>query len=144
MLSAILYPPPRLWPRPPAFSLPHVPPGQGCPFRLCISYSIVCSNNFNGSRERISFARRLERNLKRIQEGIAGLFLAGFDAFLLFHSFRNLLCFIVYFTNNFVLWTFFWSPFVALLVFVVTLFDTLNCQLLRGIETRIINRLYFQ
>lgn len=31
---------------------------------LCISYGIVCSNNFNGSRERISFARRSEKKFE--------------------------------------------------------------------------------
>lgn len=87
------------------------PPRQGCPFPLCISYNgIVCPNNFNGSRQRISFARRLEKKFSReriyiyryTRRGIAQLFQALHSRlFFYFILSQNLLCLSVYFTYNF-------------------------------------------
>lgn len=86
------------------------PSRQGCPFPLCISYKgIVCSNNFNGSRQRISFARRSEREIsreciqKRNRRAFSG---TEIDAFLLFHSFNCsfvLLLFISHTISSFVI-----------------------------------------
>lgn len=92
--------------------------GRPCP--LCISYNgIVCSNNFNGSRQRISFARRLGKEISREymeRKEEPSFFRYRIRRFSFISFFQRISRFIVYFTYNFAASFFFRFSFVVALV----------------------------